>query len=58
MHRKAFIIKMFILNAVRHGWKVDRITKNRYVFTKDIRHAPNYFSPMFLKKFITDNLIK
>lgn len=55
MDKKTFI-KVFILNASRHGWKVKRKKTNCYVFVKELKRE--HYSHDYLNKFISQNLIK
>jgi len=55
MDKKTFI-KVFLLNASRHGWKVKRKKSNCYVFVKELNSE--HYSANYLNKFIRQNLIK
>jgi hypothetical protein len=53
-----YLKKKFILNAIMRGWRVHKKNKNCYVFKKNKHKVYNFHSPLFLKIFLRQNLIK
>lgn len=55
MYKKTFI-KIFLLNAKRHGWKIKRKQMNCYLFVKELKRE--HYSNNYVNQFISQNLIK
>lgn len=54
---KEYVIIIFIINALKSGWKV-KFTNNKYEFSKSLLNiGHNNIDTNFLSRFIKHNLI-